>query len=268
MIKFFRKIRYDLMKKNKTGKYLKYAIGEIILVMIGILLALQVNNWNESKKDQKQEKIYLNNLQEDLKGIIEAYNTANLVESLTLKQSKDILKHYELNNGFYNMDSIFPKINDLTVRWNVTPTPTTLIEMINSGQTKLIRNTTLRKDLIAFNEQLNLWSANTVNNNTNLVDNLIVPEIFKLGAFSSIGYSDEMESIFKNFTYENFITTTDKSLLAISIEKLNSPEQKLNIVNLINYRHALASLQKGVNTGIIDRINELLQNIETELNND
>ena len=47
MIKFFRKIRYDLMEKNKTGKYLKYAIGEIILVMIGILLAMQVNNWNQ-----------------------------------------------------------------------------------------------------------------------------------------------------------------------------------------------------------------------------
>ena len=50
MIKFFRKIRYDLMEKNKTGKYLKYAIGEIILVVIGILIALQINNWNEDRK--------------------------------------------------------------------------------------------------------------------------------------------------------------------------------------------------------------------------
>ncbi len=47
MINFFRKIRYDLMEKNKTGKYLKYAIGEIVLVMVGILLALQVNNWQD-----------------------------------------------------------------------------------------------------------------------------------------------------------------------------------------------------------------------------
>ena len=50
MIKFFRHIRKDLMEKNKTGKYLKYAIGEIVLVMIGILLALQVNIWNEKRK--------------------------------------------------------------------------------------------------------------------------------------------------------------------------------------------------------------------------
>lgn len=50
MIKFFRKIRYDLMEKNKTGKYIKYAIGEILLVVIGILIALQINNWNEERK--------------------------------------------------------------------------------------------------------------------------------------------------------------------------------------------------------------------------
>ena len=50
MIKFFRRIRFDLMEKNKTGKYLKYAIGEIILVVIGILIALQINNWNEQRK--------------------------------------------------------------------------------------------------------------------------------------------------------------------------------------------------------------------------
>ena len=46
MIKFFRKIRYNLMSENNTGKYLKYAIGEILLVVIGILIALQINNWN------------------------------------------------------------------------------------------------------------------------------------------------------------------------------------------------------------------------------
>ena len=52
--KIFRKIRYDLMEINKTGKYFKYAIGEIILVVIGILLALQINNWNEKTKQDKE----------------------------------------------------------------------------------------------------------------------------------------------------------------------------------------------------------------------
>ncbi len=69
MIKFFRKIRYDLMEKNKTGKYFKYAIGEIVLVVIGILIALQLNNLNEKNKLAKSEVYYLEklltNLQED-----------------------------------------------------------------------------------------------------------------------------------------------------------------------------------------------------------
>ncbi|NNF86681.1 MAG: hypothetical protein HKM26_09010, partial [Winogradskyella sp.] len=51
MKKFFRKIGFDLMEKNKTGKYVKYAFGEIILVVFGILIALSINNWNENRKD-------------------------------------------------------------------------------------------------------------------------------------------------------------------------------------------------------------------------
>ena len=61
MIKFFRRIRQHLLTENKFSKYLLYAIGEIALVMIGILLALQVNNWNESRKERVQEiKLYEN----------------------------------------------------------------------------------------------------------------------------------------------------------------------------------------------------------------
>jgi len=66
MIKFFRKIRYNLIKNNKTGKYLKYAIGEIILVVIGILIALQINNWNENRKVLKAQKNLLESFYDNL----------------------------------------------------------------------------------------------------------------------------------------------------------------------------------------------------------
>ncbi len=70
MTKFFRKIRQNLLMENKTGKYLKYAIGEIILVVIGILIALQINNWNERKKNISQAEKHLEtvklNLQDDI----------------------------------------------------------------------------------------------------------------------------------------------------------------------------------------------------------
>ncbi|RLD29784.1 MAG: hypothetical protein DRI75_02020 [Bacteroidetes bacterium] len=66
MIKFFRKIRQDLLNRGKTGKYLKYAIGEIVLLVIGILIALQINNWNEHRKNRILELTYLDNIKADL----------------------------------------------------------------------------------------------------------------------------------------------------------------------------------------------------------
>ena len=66
MIKFFRKIRQNLLSQGKTGKYFKYAIGEIILVVIGILIALGINNWNENRKNKESEKIILTNINKNL----------------------------------------------------------------------------------------------------------------------------------------------------------------------------------------------------------
>ncbi|TVZ56796.1 hypothetical protein OD91_2095 [Lutibacter sp. Hel_I_33_5] len=59
MIKFFRHIRKSLLEQNKTSKYFKYAIGEIVLVVIGILIALQINNWNEYRKNQSNLESYI-----------------------------------------------------------------------------------------------------------------------------------------------------------------------------------------------------------------
>jgi hypothetical protein len=67
MIKFFRKIRQRLLTEGKTSKYLKYAIGEIVLVVIGILIALQINNWNEYRKERFIEQKILQAINNDLK---------------------------------------------------------------------------------------------------------------------------------------------------------------------------------------------------------
>ena len=66
MIKFFRNIRKTLIEKGKTTNYLKYAIGEIVLVVIGILIALQINNWNEHNNLSKKEVALLINIKNDL----------------------------------------------------------------------------------------------------------------------------------------------------------------------------------------------------------
>lgn len=104
MIKFFRKIRYNLLETGKTSKHLKYAIGEIILVVIGILIALQINNWNEFNKERENEKIILNEIRENLKFDLEDFesNIANLQNKII--SAKTILKIID-NNSDYN-DSI------------------------------------------------------------------------------------------------------------------------------------------------------------------
>jgi hypothetical protein len=85
MLKFFRKIRQNLLMENKTRKYLTYAVGEIVLVVIGILIALQINNWNEQRKTNAITHLYYNQLLEDFekdKNYIEETSTvidSNLV---------------------------------------------------------------------------------------------------------------------------------------------------------------------------------------------
>jgi hypothetical protein len=67
MLKFFRKIRKNLLAEGKTAKYLTYAVGEIVLVVIGILIALSINNWNENRKDHIMSVQFLKGISDDLK---------------------------------------------------------------------------------------------------------------------------------------------------------------------------------------------------------
>jgi len=94
MIKFFRRIRQQLLTGNKFPKYLLYAIGEIVLVVIGILIALQINNWNEGRKIHLQDIEFLNNLKVELS-----------VDISALRERKT---HYQrINNNIKNTIKLF-----------------------------------------------------------------------------------------------------------------------------------------------------------------
>jgi hypothetical protein len=91
MIKFFRKIRQKTLTENKFGKYLTYAIGEIILVVIGILIALAINNWNENRKLKAQELASMQEIVENLEyDIVRCEN--NISKNLIIIQGLDSLK--------------------------------------------------------------------------------------------------------------------------------------------------------------------------------
>ena len=103
MIKFFRHIRQRLLTENKFSKYLLYAIGEIFLVVVGILIALQINNWNELRKTHLQDLEFLNNLKVELSIDIAA---------LTAK----ITEYQEINSNIRNTVALFD-----TADYELTP---------------------------------------------------------------------------------------------------------------------------------------------------
>ena len=104
MIKFLRKIRQNLFMENKTGKYLKYAIGEIILVVIGILIALSINNWNQSIKDKKSLNEYLIKIKshtaQDIEQLKELSNGRKQIADICKQARNSILDKTEKDNLF------------------------------------------------------------------------------------------------------------------------------------------------------------------------
>jgi len=113
MIKFFRKIRQNLLMENKTGKYFKYAIGEILLVVIGILIALQVNNWNENRKLRNTEIGLLKELKGDLKASLDDLESDIKVVKETLKITDSIFKKLMIHKNEKSTEPISIRTSQL-----------------------------------------------------------------------------------------------------------------------------------------------------------
>jgi hypothetical protein len=156
MIKFFRRIRQNLLNEGKTSRYLKYAIGEIVLVVIGILIALQINTWNESYKNKVSESMYLNEMMEDFGINLERSNRLikrinELIPALIglLEQSvmeKQTITIDSLNNAFALVGSM-P---------TYTSTDRVYNNLIGSGDFKLISNSELKTALASYYKVLDL----------------------------------------------------------------------------------------------------------------
>ena len=155
MIKIFRKIRQKLLTESKFSKYLLYAIGEIILVVIGILIAFQVNNWNEKRKNDSLEQNYLISLQEEF-----GFNKKNLksLVNLNVKNANFGLKILNYTGpskpeiSEKSFDSLI--INTIGNEVEFRPRNEIIDELISSGKLSIIDNSVLRTSLSSWSESL------------------------------------------------------------------------------------------------------------------
>lgn len=172
MIKFFRKIRQDLLSKGKTGKYLKYAIGEIILVVIGILIALQINNWNTERLERITETEYYCQLLDDLES--DKVELLELIEAS--KQRVEITKQLLLDLEAQTLakeEIIFNML--LALRSNTfIPSKLAITDLTSSGRLNLIKDKSFKKKLYKYYEDLDnkseIASVNRLKNTANIFE--------------------------------------------------------------------------------------------------
>ncbi len=172
MIKFFRKIRFDLMEQNKTGKYFKYAIGEIVLVMVGILLALQVSSWNENRISRKKEKLLLKELNNEFILNRIQFDSATFYHKRALKSAKNIMSEFPIDEKTIDLDSL--GLNSYYMRWYYTFNPSEgIINALSSSSSyDLISNNDLRQLLIRWSDVLKDYQEEEINAFNNYINQL------------------------------------------------------------------------------------------------
>lgn len=146
MIRFFQNIRKNLAAENKVASYLRYAIGEIILVVIGILIALQINNWNSERIANAKMKTYLHDIKEDLISDTLAFNRNIGFYKNILDYKKSLLSLSQFEN--IPTDSISEIIIPHYGNYDINTT--TFTKITNLGISELSKNDSLSKKIYNY----------------------------------------------------------------------------------------------------------------------
>ena len=245
MIKFFRTIRLRLLNENKTGRYLKYAIGEIVLVVIGILIALQLNNWNQQKKDIKVEKETLLALKEDLLSSKKQLDRKISATKDRVVYDSIVLVHLHTRQAKIDKDSL----NTLVTRFKAPPTfdpeEGIINEIISTGKLNIVRNKKIRSFITSWNMNLS--------------------EVKELeGALIDLLKNKKEPYFFNYFSYRNSYNSLKSSVLSWNGEKLLKDIYFENLmIRSIDIHKTLRGRQLYFKTLITDIISEI--NIELKL---
>ncbi len=229
MIRFFRLIRLDLMTKNKTTKYLKYAIGEIVLVMIGILLALQVNNWNENRNKQ----IELN----------------TIYQQIILDLDNDITELTQNKNYYESLEPVFDEV--FADNRTVALLDDGLSRLLaRSASTNLNKSGLLRLKAISVTDSLSLSLIELYDLMERIYIIPVEETINSLGFGLANKYRDNYswypEWISKNITKDN-----------------SSPELQDYFVNSQEYRHYVISSYQQIYNNYLPSLKIIIPQLKT-----
>lgn len=181
MIRLFRKIRQRLLSDNNYGIYILYATGEILLVIAGILLALQIDNWSQVRADRKSESYFLNQIRGEL-----------ISDSLTMHQHKLVFENnliliaslVEAIHQNENRSEFNPALrNYLDEVWSalfITFNDATFEEMKSSGKLGIIKNNTLRNRIVSTYGQMS-YTQQVFIANSNFLSPMDVKLSFEYG---------------------------------------------------------------------------------------
>lgn len=214
MINFFKHIRKSYLMENKTGKYFKYAIGEIILVVIGILIALQINNWNENRKENIKTLSFLENIKNDLvQDTIQINRTLKNVKYV-IEDLKTLLKSEGFTNT--NLDSSILKLGIVYYKYSINKQ--TYDKLVNSGITELANSKTLF-------DSINLYYTKDLSNYNSVRD----WDILETNKDGDLYIKDAFEMSSKNPNYkalteEFFFVQTENERLKGFVDLVTSVE--------------------------------------------
>lgn len=232
MIKFFRNIRLNTLNENKFGKYLTYAIGEIILVVIGILIALSINNWNQLKNNKIEEVIILKNLIEDLKTDIVGYHES--IDWLKSRQANvdSLLKFIENQNLPVNDAKLTYWLITSGYILDYTPVYPTYTEIIGSGKLSLIESDEIKKGLANyksnFDNDVRVFSSYDVGVKRIEFKALSYTDGKPIAQF----FGDDYELKNKNVIVDRAKLLNDKELLELLKHNAYHTQVEINMKNL------------------------------------
>lgn len=217
MLQFFRRLRQGFLFKGQASRYLIYAFGEILLVMIGILLALQVNNWNEERKERKKEGQVLLSLAEDFEANNAALNRSIIRIENRIEQIKTVLSYAGLKE-----DQLTSAMKD-TIR-NTGYILTNIIEgtvssLLSSDKLEIIKNDALKKLLTAYPAHVKLFKDIEASIKSYVLQEqrsihrkyISLAEFFsdkdpKIRRYKTQAFQSDFESLLEDKTYLNVTT--------------------------------------------------------------